>query len=163
MCKRQHCDTLRSADLCTSWGWRAPRDAGQTTSETEISKVHCDDCAVRQHADQGGPGQQAIPKAIRAMPPTRATNIATPGRNDIPPEQPPVRVSRPTSKVSSSGNMLGVVCSSVFLATSLPSTQAISTRGGKGFKGFRPTYLSLPPGTHQIGGKATDKLSSFCL
>ena len=37
-----------------------------------------------------------------------------------------VRVSCPTSKVSSSGKVIGVVCSSVFLATSLPSTESIA-------------------------------------
>ena len=35
-----------------------------------------------------------------------------------------MRVSSPTSKVSSSGKVIGVVCSMVFFATSWPSTDS---------------------------------------
>jgi hypothetical protein len=64
---------------------RAELGVGQTelryikaACDAEVREIHRHDRRVEQHPPRGGPGQQAIPNAIKAMPVTRATGMAVP-------------------------------------------------------------------------------------
>ena len=70
---------------------RLPADnAGQTAHEADVGEIQRDDRAVGQHADQRRARPAGDPNAIRAMPVTRATAMATPA-------SPSPSNNRPTS------------------------------------------------------------------